>query len=85
VLQSYNHATIDTNRLGIENILYDYYIAVIKTLLSLIPPSCIVVPIRELVNIQTLTSASNTKPTQMAFIPANVAMDVNNDFIRGML
>ena len=42
-----------------------------------------VAPIRELVNIQTPTSASNTKPTQMAFIPANVAMDVNNDFIRG--
>ena len=53
-----------------------------KTLLSFIPLSCMVVPIRELVNIQTSTSASNTKPTQIAFIPANVVMDIDNDFIR---
>ena len=55
----------------------------LQSLLSLILPSCIVVPIRKLVNIQTLTSALNTKPIQMAFIPANVMMDVDNNFIRG--
>jgi len=38
--------------------------------------------IRELVNIQTPTSALNTKPIQIAFILANVGMDVDNNFIR---
>ena len=42
-----------------------------------------VVLIRELVNIQTPTSALNIKPIQLAFIPANMAIDVNNNFIRG--
>ena len=41
-----------------------------------------VAPIRELVNIQISTSALNSKPFQMARILANVAMDINNNFMR---
>jgi len=44
-----------------------------------------VVPIRELVNIQTSTSAFNSKPSQMVKIPANVAMNINSDSIRERL
>jgi len=44
-----------------------------------------VVSIRELVNIQISTSALNSKSFQMARIPADTAMDINNDFIRGRM
>ena len=55
-----------------------------RSLLSLVPPSCIVAPIRELVNKYLSTSAFNSTPLQMTRIPANEAMDVNNyNDIRG--
>ena len=40
-----------------------------------------VVSIRELVNIQTPTSVFSMKPIQMVFIPANIVMDIDNNFI----
>ena len=52
------------------------------TLLSLLPPSCMVVPSSELVSIYTSTSTFNLKLSQIDRIPANVAIDVNSDIIR---
>ena len=47
-------------------------------LLSLVLLSCIVAPIRELVNIHIFTLAFNLIPLQIARLPANMAIDVNN-------
>jgi len=44
-----------------------------------------VVSIRELVNIQISTSAFNLKSFQIARIPADTTIDINNDFIRGRM
>ena len=52
-------------------------------LLSLIPPSCMVAPIRELANIQFSTSALNSKPLLMANLPSEMDMDVDCNIIRG--
>ena len=41
-----------------------------------------VTSIRELVNIQTFTSALNSKPSQIARTLANVTIDINSDSIR---
>ena len=56
-------------------------------LLSLIPPSCIVAPNRDLGNKHLLTSAFISSSVQMANLPPDVAMDVDNvnnfDDVRG--
>ena len=49
-----------------------------STLLSLISPSCIVVPKRELRNIHFSTSAFISTTTYMACIPASDVMNINN-------
>ena len=41
-----------------------------------------VVPIRELANIQLSTTISITQMLQMANLPSNMNMDVNTDIIR---
>ena len=52
------------------------------SLLSLVPPSCMVAPIRELVNIHFSTSALNLKPLHMAKLPSKMEMDIDSDSIR---
>jgi len=52
-------------------------------LLSLLPPSCMVVLIRELANKLSSTSAINLQPLQMAQFPSNMDMDIDTDIIRG--
>ena len=51
-------------------------------LLSLLPPSCMVVPIRELANIHFSTSASSSKPFTMATLPSNIDIDIDSNIIR---
>jgi len=53
------------------------------SLLSLLPPSCIVVPVREVVNKHFLFSSTITSNPTMAQIPSNIDIDVNIDIIRG--
>ena len=54
------------------------------SLLSLIPPSCIVVFKRELGNIHFSTLALISTTTHMDLIPASEVMDINNyDNVRG--
>ena len=52
-------------------------------LLSLLPPSCMVVLIRELANKLSSTSAINLQPLQMAQFPSNMDMDIDTNIIRG--
>jgi len=51
------------------------------SLLSLLPPSCIVVPVREIVNKHFLFSSTITSNPTMAQIPSNIDIDVNIDNI----
>ena len=57
------------------------------TLLSLIPPSCMVAPNRDLENIHFLSSAFTTSTAQMHPLPSAMEIDINNvnnyDNIRG--
>jgi len=50
-------------------------------LLSLLPPSCMVVPVRELANKQFSHSSANTFHSTMAQFPSGTDMDVNSDTI----
>jgi len=50
--------------------------------LSLLPPSCIVVPIRELANKHLFTSAISITPLSMTQIPSNMKMDIDYDSIK---
>ena len=50
----------------------------VYTLLSLIPPSCMVAPKRDLGNIHFSTSAFTFTTTYMAFIPASKVMNIDN-------
>ena len=53
-------------------------------LLSFLPPSCMVAPVREVANKQFSNSSANTFHSTMAHFPSNMDMDVNCDnIIRG--
>ena len=52
-------------------------------LLSLLLPSCIVVPIRELANTQFFTTTSVLKLSNIAHLLSIIDMDINSNIIRG--
>ena len=58
---------------------------IISLLLSLLPPSWMVAPIRELENIYLFISAITSQPPTIARTPSNIDMDMNMDIdiIRG--
>ena len=55
----------------------------IQLLLSLLPPSCMVVPIREVVNKQFSLSSAITLNSIISQEPSYIDIDINNSIIRG--
>ena len=53
------------------------------SLLSLLPPSCIVVPIRELVNTLFSTTTTAMEPSQIAELLSNIDINIKTDIVRG--
>ena len=55
---------------------------VTQSLLSFLPPSCVVVLIRELANIHSFTLASSSKSSTMATLLSNMNIDIDIDIIK---
>ena len=63
-------------------LIWNLELRFVSLLLSFLPPSCMVVPIRELVNTLFSTSTTTIQSLQMACLPSTMDMNIDIDIIR---